>query len=388
MSVNNISVKLDMKNHHIEEELEKIISSIGGYSIRNSSNQGSCDLLVMELDKSINGEFDLIKSLKESGTVREVFLTSSNTEPDILINALRAGATEFFPQPLRQEEVASSLLKFRERINENPDGRRKIKRGKIINVIGSKGGVGTTTVAVNLAASLNELKDVKSVAVIDMNLIFGEVPLFLDMKPVFNWGEVAKNISRLDLTYLMSVLAKHPSGVYVLPSPTEVNGENYATPEIIGQVLDLMVREFDFIVVDNGQSLNNISLKILELSDTIFLVSIPSLPCLINVKRLLETFWNLGYPPEDRVKIVMNRYHKNSVLSIKEAEEGIGKKISWLIPNDYNTTMSAINQGRVISSIMDHSEISSNFKDLALTLMNRSEIKKEKKGFWSWKIRE
>jgi pilus assembly protein CpaE len=385
MSENMITVRLELKNDAIKEELERIISSVGGYSIRKTNGSGYCDLLVMEVSDRVNGEFDFVSSLKKSGKVGEVFLTSSSTESDVLIHALRTGAKEFFPQPLRQDEVASSLIKFRDQMKDAPMNLRRVKRGKIINVIGSKGGVGTTTVAVNLAASLNDLEDVKSVAVIDMNLIFGEVPLFLDMKTAFNWGEVAKNISRLDSTYLMSVLAKHPSGVYILPSPTDVNGENYATPEIIEQLLDVMVNEFDFIVIDNGQSLNQISRKILELSDTVLLVSILSLPCLINVKRLLETFWNLGYPREDRVKIVMNRYHKNSVLSINEAEEGTGKEISWLIPNDYNTSMSAINQGKVISSIMNKSEISSSFRDLALALMDKNESKKGKKGFWSWK---
>ncbi len=380
-----ITVRLELKNDAIKEELERIISSVGGYSIRKTNGSGYCDLLVMEVSDRVNGEFDFVSSLKKSGKVGEVFLTSSSTESDVLIHALRTGAKEFFPQPLRQDEVASSLIKFRDQMKDAPMNLRRVKRGKIINVIGSKGGVGTTTVAVNLAASLNDLEDVKSVAVIDMNLIFGEVPLFLDVKTAFNWGEVAKNISRLDSTYLMSVLAKHPSGVYILPSPTDVNGENYATPEIIEQLLDVMVNEFDFIIVDNGQSLNQISRKILELSDTVLLVSILSLPCLINVKRLLETFWNLGYPREDRVKIVMNRYHKNSVLSINEAEEGTGKEISWLIPNDYNTSMSAINQGKVISSIMNKSEISSSFRDLALALMDKNESKKGKKGFWSWK---
>ncbi|HBH61370.1 MAG TPA: cobyrinic acid a,c-diamide synthase [Nitrospiraceae bacterium] len=385
MSENMITVRLELKNDAIKEELERIISSVGGYSIRKTNGSGYCDLLVMEVSDRVNGEFDFVSSLKKSGKVGEVFLTSSSTESDVLIHALRTGAKEFFPQPLRQDEVASSLIKFRDQMKDAPMNLRRVKRGKIINVIGSKGGVGTTTVAVNLAASLNDLEDVKSVAVIDMNLIFGEVPLFLDVKTAFNWGEVAKNISRLDSTYLMSVLAKHPSGVYILPSPTDVNGENYATPEIIEQLLDVMVNEFDFIIVDNGQSLNQISRKILELSDTVLLVSILSLPCLINVKRLLETFWNLGYPREDRVKIVMNRYHKNSVLSINEAEEGTGKEISWLIPNDYNTSMSAINQGKVISSIMNKSEISSSFRDLALALMDKNESKKGKKGFWSWK---
>jgi pilus assembly protein CpaE len=328
MNEKKISVRLELKSPQIKGEFEQLISSIHGYQVKNSGYPGHCDLLIMELGDHVNGEFDLFRSLKASGEISEVFLTSSNTNPSILIEALRAGAKEFFTQPLNREDVTASLLKFKDQMEDAPIVPHKTKKGKIINVIGGKGGVGTTTVAVNIAASLNELENDKSVALIDMNLVFGEIPLFMDIKTSFNWGEVAKNISRLDPTYLMSVLAKHHSGVYILPSPTDFNGVTYTNPDIIEQLLATMRSEFDYIVIDNGQSLNEISRKILELSDTVLLVSIPTLPCLTNVKRLLETFWKLGYPQGERVKIIMNRSHKKSMISTKEAEEGIGEKIS------------------------------------------------------------
>jgi len=386
MSGNMITVALELKNQNVKEELERIILSVGGFTIKPPDKEEHCDLWIMEIDNHVNGTFNMLHSLKESGKIREFFLTSTCTQADVLINALRAGAKEFFQQPLREDEVISSLLKFKEQMKDVPEIQDQVKRGKIINVVGSKGGVGTTTVAVNLAASLNELKDVRSVVVIDMNLLFGEVPLFLDTKTSLNWGEVAKNISRVDPTYLMSVLARHSSGIYVLPSPTDIYGINYTSPDIIDQLMDMMRKEFDYIVIDNGQSLDIISQKLLEISDMVLLVSILSLPCLINVKRLLENFWNLGYPREDRVRIVMNRYQKNSVLSVREAETGLGRKISWLIPNDYTTTMSAINQGKVLSSIAGNSEISRNFSEFAADLINSGEKKKEKRSFFGLRL--
>ena len=387
MSEKEITVRLELKNESVKGQFERIISSVGGYSFRDSGRNSHCDLLIMEIGMAVNGEFEIVRSLKDSGTVREVFLTSANTQSDVLIDALRSGAKEFFTLPLNENEIISSLLKFRDQTRHVTAIQDTVKRGKIINVIGSKGGVGTTTVAANLAASLNELKEVDSVAVMDMNLIFGEVPLFFDVKTAFNWGEIAKNISRVDATYLMSCLARHPSGVYILPSPTDISGKNNATPDIIAQLMDIMRNEFDFVVIDNGQSLNSLSQKVLELSDMVFVVSILSLPCLINVKRLMETFWNLGYPGEERVRIVMNRFHKNSVLSVKEAEEGLKREISWFIPNDYNTTMSAINQGKMLSSIGKKTEISKNISKLALSLIDTGEKKKEKKSFFSLKSR-
>lgn len=384
MHENKITVRLQIGNHEVKEQFSEIISSVNGYRLVNGSGPANCDLLIMEIGNNVSEEFNYVQSLKESGLISEFILTSPRTEPEILIQALRAGAKEFFTQPVAGEEISSSLIKIHDRLENAKASQKPKKDGIIINVIGSKGGVGTTTVAVNLAATLNELNGDKSVALIDMNMLFGEIPLFLDIHSTFSWGEIARNISRLDATYLMSVLAKHSSGVHILPSPTDLNGVHYADPDIIAQILGIMKNEFDYIVVDNGQSLDNMSQKIFQMSDMVYVVSILSLPCLINVKRLLETFNYMGYPSEEKVKIIMNRVHKKSVLSVKEAEESISREISWLIPNDYNSTMSAINQGKMLVDVSEHAEITNSFRKLARTFNEKKEEKpvKAKAGFW------
>ena len=367
----NISVTLEIKNPKVRGDLEEIISSMGVFYLRNSGQQISCDLLILEVGENLKKDFQLIQSILSSDAAKEVFLTSSKLEPDLFIQALRAGAREFFPQPIRREEVKEALLKFKERVDRLKPVKGKKKRGKIINIIGSKGGVGTTTIAVNLATSFKELKESLSVALIDMNLIFGEVPVFLNIDSAFNWGEVARNISRLDVTYLMSVLSKHSSGVYVLPSPTGLDGVNVASPAIIEKLLNEMLEVFDFVIIDGGQSFDDSSLKMLEMSDSVLLVGILSLPCLTNMKRLLWTFKKLEYPSEEKIRIIINRYHKKSDVSSKEAEETISKKISWLIPNDYATTMSAINRGKSLSSIAPNQEISKNIKKMAQSFLGK-----------------
>lgn len=382
----NISVKLDIKNDRVKGELEEVIAGMEGFHLQTSPNPAPCDLLIMEIGNDLDREFQNINSIQASGTTGEVFLTSHRTEPEILIQVLRTGAKEFFPQPIKKEEVKTALLKSKGRLSSAKSEAGKGKKGKIINVIGSKGGVGTTTVAVNLADSLKGFKESQSVVLIDMNLLFGEIPIFLSIESVFNWGEVARNISRVDSTYLMSSLSKHPSGLYVLPSPSGLDGFNVTTPQVIEKLLHLMQTSFDFIVIDSGQSLDDLSLKILQMSDSVLLVSILSFPCLINIKRLQNTFRKLGFPPEESVKIVMNRYHKKSLISPKEAEESLQKRIFWLIPNDYPTTMSAINQGKTLSTVAHNEEITKNFKELASAFWGREGESEEKSGFWRRKF--
>jgi pilus assembly protein CpaE len=369
-----ISVKLSVKSKQVRDELEELISSMEWLHLHENDAPSSCDLLIYEIGQ--NGlnpqeEFQLVRETLKSGVAREIYLTSSSLEPEILLQALRAGAKEFFPQPIKREEVKGALLELKVRRGEVKIDGEKQKEGKIIYAIGSKGGVGTSTVAVNLAASLKDSKGSPSVVLIDMNLLSGEIPIFLDIEAAFSWGEVFGNISRLDSTYLMSILSKHSSGIYVLPSPKPFDGLEVATPELIETLLGLMRKMFDYIVIDGGQSLGDISLKFLEMSDLVLLISILNVPCLTNVKRLLWTFQRLGYPEREKIKIIVNRNSGKSEISAKEAEKSINNKIFWLIPNDYGTTMSAINQGKTISSMARESRIRKNFEELALSLSEK-----------------
>jgi len=365
MTQDALSVRLDVRDQAVRNDLEAIVSSMEEFQLVNSSLSSACDILIRDIGEDVEREFQLIHDLTRNGTVCEFFLTSASASRDILLQALRSGAKEFLPQPINAEEIRQCLLKALERKEREKAVQPVKKPGAIIDVLGSKGGVGTTTTAVNLSASLNQLKAAGSVALIDMNLLFGEVPLFLDIKPAFNWGEIVKNISRLDAAYLMGIMVKHKSGIHVLPPPTQLDGVGVANPEILETLLQLMQEEFDYIVIDSGQSLDSLSLKILELADMVLLMSILSLPCLINTRRLLETFTTLGYPPRERIHIVINRYHKKSGISTREAEEGIQGKISWRIPNDFDTAMSSINQGKLVMDVSKKSELARGFMALA-----------------------
>lgn len=126
MAENIIMVRMEIKDRKVREELEGIISSVEGFRIQNSDSPLSCDLFILEIGDDLKKEFQLIDSIRTSGAVGEVFLTSSRTEPDILIQALRAGAKEFFPQPIKDEEIRDALLRFKERKEGVKSGGEKL----------------------------------------------------------------------------------------------------------------------------------------------------------------------------------------------------------------------------------------------------------------------
>ncbi|MCK5348725.1 MAG: hypothetical protein KAJ25_05015, partial [Desulfobacula sp.] len=176
-------------------------------------------------------------------------------------------------------------------------------------------------------------------------------------------------------------LSEHSSGVHVLPSPRYLSNYPVPPPSAMDVLLDLMADRYDYIIVDLGQSLNETALKILQRSELIQIVTIQSLPCLSNTNRLIKSFMDFGSINNGKINIVLNRYLKKGMVTLANAQEGVGKKISWIVPNDYVTTMSAINSGKPLYRISPRSKIVECFNDYVGNLLSH-EKKEEKK--WKW----
>jgi pilus assembly protein CpaE len=357
-------IRLALKNENVSKKLLQLVKAADGFEVLSATDARRPDLLIFELGADHQKDINRVQSLLEADDVGEVFLTSKIAEPEVLMQAIRVGAKEFFSQPINPKEVQQALGRFKER-RKGSAPKPRSKPGQLITVFGSKGGVGTTTVAVNLAVSLAQKKSVQSVALLDMNTLFGEIPLFLEISPKFHWGEITKNIERLDDTFLRNILTRHTTGVEVLSSPAHLNGHLKPTPEIMNRLLELMKKMFDYVIIDGGQSTDETSLKVLEISNKLLLITILSLPCLANTNKLLRSFTDLGYVTKDRIKIVLNRYMKKSEVTLDDAENGIGQELFWIIPNDFRSTMSAINNGKSLLQIESKAPITKNFIELA-----------------------
>jgi pilus assembly protein CpaE len=381
MAKNIMYVRLETHSSRLRETLGQIINSTEGFRLRGAEDTGPFDLLILELGQDIEREFQIVQSFTSLGTVREIFLTAQQQDPTILLRALREGIKEFFPQPLNEAEVRQALNNFRQRRDTEKENTRTERIGKIINVAPSKGGVGNTTIAVNLAVELARLNKRRSVALVDMNLLFGEVPLFLDIRPSFHWGEIARNITRLDAMFLMSVLHRHSSGVYVLPAPSELNGAHYLSPDIAENLLLLMKSVFDYTVIDSGLATDEIAVRLIELADNVLVTSILSVPCLTNLNRLSRLLHDLGLTSDDSVRLIVNRDMKDSHISLKDAEESVRMKVSWRVPNDFATTMSAINQGKSLYEVNMNSPVARGIRQIAEDLAGGKTVEEKKGSF-------
>jgi pilus assembly protein CpaE len=374
-------VKTVIKSSNLIKKIEQTINEIGGFTIIGDESKQH-DLLIYEMGENLQNDINFIQSTIGPDGSNEVFLISESKDPEILMHAIRLGVKEFFLQPLNSEEVRQAFERFLERRTPETNNLEK-KEGQIISAFGSKGGVGTTTAAVNIAYSLLQNDKKNTVALVDMNTLFGDVPLFLELSPKFHWGEITKNIDRLDNTFLSNILTNHNSGLRVLTSPAYLNGHIKPTPDVMSRILSLMRQMFDYVIIDTGQSTNDSALKVLQSSDILLMVTILSLPCLANTNKLIKSFTDLGYVQHEKIKVVLNRVMKNNDISQNDAEKGIGTKVFWTIPNDYRTSMMAINNGKTLQQIAPKALISKSFQEMAILLSGPQKAKKKKWSFFA-----
>ncbi len=373
-------IKLEIKNPELKEIFTKIVNPVKQFEIL-SDNSLIPDLIIYELGKDYDKAFEYIQTILQKTPHIEIFIISEESEPEVLIQVLRLGIKEFLPVPLEKNSIRDSFKRFIERYQKLQRSESE-HSGRIFSVLGSKGGVGTTTIAVNLAVSLADQQENPSVALLDMNIIFGEVPMFLDMSPKRHWGDITKNIDRLDEFFLEDILSKHESGVNILPSPRYLGDFPAPTPPIIEALLKLLKNMYDYVIIDLGQSMNDTALKILNLSDIVHIITIQSLPCLSNTNRLIKSIVDYGHVEKENINVVLSRYVQKGVVPIDVAEEGIGQKMSWIIPNDYSTTVSAINSGEPLSRIAHKSKIVKCFQEYVIQFLPDNGQNKKKKKKW------
>ena len=242
----------------------------------------------------------------------------------------------------------------------------------MIAVAGAIGGVGTTSIAVNLGCILAQNPQ-NSVALIDLDLCLGDADVFLDTIPDYTLVDVAQNVTRLDFTLLKRSLTKHSSGLYLLPRPVQLEDMSLITPDDLQRVIGLLKATFTHLVLDLSKGYTAIDLVALEMANEILLVTQLDLPCLRNVVRLVMSFGNME-GLADKVKIIVNRVGLESgQITLKKAEETIGKEVFWQLPNDYRTMIDARNNGVPLIDSAPKAAITQSFIALAKALSGETD---------------
>lgn len=323
------------------------------------SKTGKC-VLFIDISRDFDRAVSYIKNIKDK--YKDVFVAalSNKTSTETIIKVMRAGAKEFVTKPIAQTEFLEIIANIKVEYNAT----EQIDTCKIISTFSNKGGIGKTSIAVNLAVELAQMTKEK-VALVDLNLQLGDVATFLDMSPAFAMDYIADNINNLDDEELLKAMTRYKNtSLYVIADPLNVDKSQDITADQIKNILTALKRTFSYIVIDIGTNIDSKTITALDYSDLILLISTANLPAIRSTQRCMEFFKKLNYSSE-KTKLVLNRYMDNEEIKTTDIEEVFKQKVYWKIPNNYLTMMSAINKGVPVNEINPEANISVNYRTFA-----------------------
>src|SRR4029077_395913 len=257
--------------------------------------QSSPDLVVVTLDADHTKALQLIQQLTVEFAHMPILAVSARGDGQSILGALRAGAKEFLTAPVVLEELLIALTRLRQsRVSADgtPAVNGNVKtESLVVTVVGSRGGVGCTSLAVNLGCNLAQIPNL-SVAMIDLDLALGDADVALDLTPDYTLADVAMNIDRLDMTFLRRSLCKHESGLSLLPHPVQMEDISLIHEDHLQRVIGLLKASYTHLIFDLSKRFTPTDLTAMRMSDVILLIAQLELTSLRNVVRMLHTLGN------------------------------------------------------------------------------------------------
>ena len=304
------------------------------------------------------------------------------SDSNLILKAIRAGAREFLTLPADPAEILDIILRLARGRNESTTTSEQGPR--IIAVTGAVGGVGCTTLAVNLAAALTANKEQETI-LLDLDLLFGSVDVCLGITADHTLFHVLQNLERLDLTLLKRSIPRHESGLYVLPHPEVMQEVASIDAGNLRGFFGLLRTAFHTVVIDTSKGLLASDFTAFEMADVILVVVQLDVVCLRNTARLIALFRQFDGLAE-RVKLVVNRSgSRESEISLRKAEETLKISVSWQIPNASRPFQEARSKGVPLADVARASQPHQAFLEIIRSLCpvadNRSA--KSKRGLFA-----
>jgi pilus assembly protein CpaE len=305
-------------------------------------SESAPDVGVVSLDANPEKAIALLERLKSESPECAMLAVSSSSDGQLILKSMRAGAKEFLTIPTSLEDLTAALGRISDAKYGGASG--KNRNTKVVAVCGASGGVGCTSIAVNLGCILAS-NPANTVALVDLDLAVGDADVFLDTIPDYSLIDVTQNVSRLDFQLLKRSLTKHSSGLYLLPRPVQLQDVSLITPESLRRVFGLLKATFSHIVIDVSKGFTENDLAAFEFANDVLIVVQLDLPCLRNLVRLQMSFDEFE-GLRSKLKIVVNRVGLESgQIKLKKAKDTIGREIFAQIPNDYRTMVEVRNNG-------------------------------------------
>jgi len=322
---------------------------------------GQPDVLLVDVRRA-SGLPSGLSVLKRQHPATNVVLLGSTVDPALMLEGMRAGVTEFIAEPLRQADFDAALTRLLGQRTQ-PAG------GQVFAFVGAKGGVGTTTTAVNVATVLAKLSRCATL-VVDLHLAYGDAAVFLGADARFSLLDALENIHRLDAEFLRSLVVKTASGVDLLAS-ADRPPNRVVDVRRLGSVVQLAASQYAFTVLDLPRS----DLAVLDSLDHVSHIVVVANQELAAVRNAGRMGAALGSRyPTVKVSTIINRTDGKAEIGQRDVEKAVGTTIGHLLPDDYRRALTAMHKGRPLA-LDNHNQLSASLTTLARELAGLPEPK-------------
>lgn len=352
-------------------------------SIADLVGDPPADVCLIDFDKDRHKAETAAERIHAGAPETAIFAVSAKPEPELIIQAMRCGCTEYLVKPIDRTQLLNAMARV--------GGRRKEKKAHlnalVMAFLGAKGGCGVTTLVTHLAALLASSFSRKTL-VVDLHPDFGDCALYLGLTRFrYHVFELMENTDRLDAELLQGYVVHHPTGLDLLPAPDGAEPVRQLFPGALAQTFEFLRHRYEFILVDLRPELSDVNLEVIRSCDQLYLITVTEVSALRNVGRQGDSLTRMDIPPE-KLRVVVNRYHKRGPIADGQIEKVIRRKIYWKVPNQYNEVVKSISGGTSVAQL-GSSEILQNLMGWAGALgakPSEEEEKKEGRGirsFWS-----
>jgi pilus assembly protein CpaE len=312
-----------------------------------------------------------------------VLLCCRKIDQEFLLKAMRLGVREVVPLPIHQEELEATFDRVR-------TSRRRLSEatgagGKILTITGNKGGVGATTVAVNLAVALARSQPGK-VLLMDLGRPYPDVGNFLDRDSMYTLFDLIQNQANLDQSFLEKIIQPYDKNLALIHGISDFNDQDNIHLEGLKKVFTILKAHFRWVIVDLSHWLDDLFLQVVQDSDLVLMLVELTVPDLRNLGHLWTMLRN-WIPVQEKVKLVVNRHDRSSGLTLGNLEQVLKQKTYYSLPSDYANVSEAINRGMPLANVATKSRLWTSLEGLAQQLLGQLQTGEERengsrKRFW------
>lgn len=303
-----------------------------------------------------------LEQLRQSAPDMAVILSAAQCTEDFLLRAMRLGCADFLIQPLKRAEFSDAVARLEQQVQRQQRKGRQL--GKMYTFMGVKGGVGTTTAAVNMAALC--AKAGKTTVLVDLDMDSGDAAVQLGIRHTYSLADVVDNLDQLDQAMLEGIMARDPLGFSLLCAPNEIERARTIGETQIREIGSFLIENSDTVIVDGSHAMDGLLMACLELSESIFLVSTEEFSSVRNAQHYFTTLARTGYSQE-AVKLLVNRHEKKGSLihvSLEQMQQTLGIAPFWVFPNQYMEAMQSLHEARPVV-LKGNTELGKSYRNFA-----------------------